>query len=329
MIIKTKQEVVPKISVCIPIYNGEKYIEKCIRSLFEQTLDDIEYVFVNDCTPDNSMGIVYDVMEEYPNRKPYIKIINHEINLGIAISNRDALLSTRGEYVITCDNDDWVDLDMYECLYNKAKEINADVVCCDYYLEYPNKRVPSVSHFEGDKDERVKAWIKRKYTAFSWATMVRGTIYRNQVLYITEGYAEDAVRACQVQFYANRYAYIAKPMYHYRVGGFSSTNMELRMRVDLIAYRWIIDFLSVHCGTRYDYEMNVAKLVLKRRWCTHKLLPEFYTVWPEVNNVSLLKDSSFSCSVKILLWLAIHKRRWEYDCLTRIYRTLKKLISKN
>ena len=59
----------PKVSVIIPVYGVEKYIERCARSLFKQTLDDIEYLFIDDCTPDDSVDVLRNVLEEYPNRK--------------------------------------------------------------------------------------------------------------------------------------------------------------------------------------------------------------------------------------------------------------------
>ena len=74
-----------KISVIIPIYKVEKYIDRCARSLFCQTMQDIEYIFVNDCTPDDSVRLLQSVIDEYPKRKPYIKIISHERNMGSGI----------------------------------------------------------------------------------------------------------------------------------------------------------------------------------------------------------------------------------------------------
>ena len=71
----------PKVSVIIAVYGAEKYIEKCARSLFEQTLNDIEYIFVDDCTPDKSMDILISVLSDYPNRKNQVKIIHNETNL--------------------------------------------------------------------------------------------------------------------------------------------------------------------------------------------------------------------------------------------------------
>ena len=70
----------PLVSVCIPIYGVEKYIEKCARSVFEQTYENIEYIFVNDCTKDRSMKILDTVINEYPNKKSNVQIVNHEKN---------------------------------------------------------------------------------------------------------------------------------------------------------------------------------------------------------------------------------------------------------
>lgn len=127
-----------KVSICIPVYGVEKYIEKCARTLFEQTLHEIEYIFVDDCTPDRSIEILQKVLEEYPHRKAQVKIIHHEKNGGLVAARNTALKHVSGEYVIHCDSDDWVELDMYETMYAKAKETDADMVCCDYIMEYPN-----------------------------------------------------------------------------------------------------------------------------------------------------------------------------------------------
>ena len=127
-----------RVSVCIPVYGVEKYIEKCARTLFEQTLQDIEYIFVDDCTPDRSIEILQKVLEEYPHRKNQVKIIRHEINQGVGAARNHAVAACTGEYVIHCDPDDWIELDMYEKMYEKAKESDADMVYCSYVHEYPN-----------------------------------------------------------------------------------------------------------------------------------------------------------------------------------------------
>lgn len=127
-----------KVSVCIPVYGVEKYIEQCVRTLFGQTLREIEYVFVDDCSPDKSIEIMQRVLEEFPERKAWVKLIRHETNKGVGAARNYAVAACTGEYVIHCDPDDWVELDMYEKMYNKAKETDADMVYCSYVREYPH-----------------------------------------------------------------------------------------------------------------------------------------------------------------------------------------------
>ncbi len=124
-----------KISVCIPIYGAEKHIEQCVRTLFGQTLDSLEYVFIDDCSPDKSIEIMQKVLEEYPNRKEQVKLIRHETNQGVGAARNRGVAACTGEYIIHCDSDDWIDLDMYEKMYAKAKETNADMIECSFILE--------------------------------------------------------------------------------------------------------------------------------------------------------------------------------------------------
>lgn len=112
----------PLVSVIVPIYGVEPYIEKCARSLFEQSLENMEFIFVNDCTPDKSVEILRQVIEDYPRRYLQIQIIEHEENRGLAMARNSGLLIAKGEYIIHCDSDDWVELDMYEEMYEKALE---------------------------------------------------------------------------------------------------------------------------------------------------------------------------------------------------------------
>lgn len=122
----------PKVSVIIPVYKAEKYIEQCVRSLFEQTLDSIEYVFVDDCSPDNSIQVMQEILEEYPNRKPQVILIRHEMNKGVGQTRQDGIDVATGEYIIHCDPDDWVDTRLYLNLYDTAINTKADIIICDY-----------------------------------------------------------------------------------------------------------------------------------------------------------------------------------------------------
>ena len=112
----------PKVSVVVAIYNVAEYIEQCMRSLFEQTLDSVEYVFVDDCSPDDSMEIVSRVLTEYPQRQGQVNIIRHEQNMGVAVTKNDGIRNATGEYFIVVDPDDYVERDMLEVMYEKAEK---------------------------------------------------------------------------------------------------------------------------------------------------------------------------------------------------------------
>ena len=131
----------PKVSFLVPVYNVSAYIGRCARSLFEQTFDDIEYIFVNDCTPDDSMERLEAVIEQYPERAGQVKIINQEQNQGPGTARNVALLAASGEYVCCVDSDDYVDADMVDAMYAKAVAEEADIVVADMWMEYPEMPV--------------------------------------------------------------------------------------------------------------------------------------------------------------------------------------------
>ena len=124
------------VSIIVPIYNVEKYIERCIRSLFEQTMDDVEYIFVDDCTPDQSMAILRHLMEEYEFRNLNIKIISHEHNKGLPSARNTGLAAATGDYIFHCDSDDWMEKDAMEKMYQAAQANQADIVWCDWFLSF-------------------------------------------------------------------------------------------------------------------------------------------------------------------------------------------------
>ena len=122
-----KEVIMPKISIIVPVYNVEKYLEKCLDSLVNQTLEDIEIRVVNDGTKDASQKIIDKYVKKYPKKvKGYIKE-----NGGLSSARNYGIKKAKGEYIAFVDSDDYVELDMYEKMYNKAINNNFDIVVCD------------------------------------------------------------------------------------------------------------------------------------------------------------------------------------------------------
>ena len=139
-----------KISVIVPIYKAEFFIERCIRSLMEQTMkDNIEFVFVNDCTPDNSMQILERVINDYPERSSQIIIWNNPENLGVSRSRKKGIELSSGKYIGWCDSDDFCEKNMFEDMCKKAFDNSSDIVVCNYWeVTNGEKRKICIVHTE-------------------------------------------------------------------------------------------------------------------------------------------------------------------------------------
>ena len=122
----------PKISIIVPVYNVEKYIDKCLKSLVHQTLQDIEIIIVNDGTQDKSEEIIEKYVRGNQNKIKYYE----KSNGGLSSARNYGLEYATGEYIAFLDSDDYVESNMYEEMYNLAKKENADMVECDFIWEW-------------------------------------------------------------------------------------------------------------------------------------------------------------------------------------------------
>ena len=214
----------PKVSVIIPVYGVEKYIERCARSLFEQTLDDIEYLFVDDCTPDKSIEILKRVLEEYPQRKDQVVIHRMEQNSGQAKVREWGMRNATGEYVIHCDSDDWVDVRMYEEMYNKAIEEDADVVVCDFYSTDCENEQYSKGLISKERENVIADILLWRIAGCLWNKLVRRKEYTDHDLnYPTHNMGEDAALIVQILWNAKRISYLPEPFYYYYMNQTSIT----------------------------------------------------------------------------------------------------------
>ena len=151
----------PKVSVIVPVYNVENYVEKCLKSLVKQTLQDIEIIIVNDGSTDNSENIIKEFIKLYGEK---IKYVTKE-NGGLSDARNYGMKFASGEYIAFLDSDDYVDITLYEKMYNKAIEEQCDYVECDFIWKYDDKEVKDTGNIYKNKHEmlataRVVAWNK-------------------------------------------------------------------------------------------------------------------------------------------------------------------------
>ena len=260
----------PKVSILVPVYNVSCYIERCAHSLFQQTFDDIEYIFVNDCTQDNSIELLQKIIEQYPVRKPNVKIIHHETNRGLAAARNTAIDHSTGAYIQVVDSDDWIDTDMVELMYRKAIEETADVVMCDIYIERKDCTEIFASKLFDNKDEDFLAIMEGKIFSSLWNKLVKRNLFEMPETRVPEGlnHGEDQHVICRIFFYAQLVVQIQKACYHYVTYNQGSLTKKItEENIDNFILKWNLfdDFFkkeSLEKGNR----INQLKVTEKARF---------------------------------------------------------------
>lgn len=206
----------PKVSVIVPVYGVEKYIERCARSLFEQTLDDIEYIFVDDCTYDNSIQILEKISLEYPARIDKIRIIKLTKNVGLPSARRCGVEVADGEFIIHCDSDDWVSNSMLETMYIAAINQDSDAVLCDILItDGVNYNRLINSRPSSNRSELISQMLRGQVHSSLCNKLIKRSLYTNDISFPQSNMREDMVLTIQLISKARNISYINQPFYYY------------------------------------------------------------------------------------------------------------------
>lgn len=248
----------PKVSVIVPIYNVEKYLEKCINSLLSQTLEDIQIILVNDGSKDNSGNIAKEYEKNNKNRVIYVE----KENGGLSDARNYGLKYATGDFIAFLDSDDYIEKNAYEEMYNKAIEENADYVECDFIWEFPNKiRVDKQYPYKNKKEMlsfvRVVAWnklIKRQLITDNNLEFPKGLRY------------EDVEFTYKLIPFINKFAYVDKPFIHYvqREGSIANVQNERTAEIFTVLDN-VIEFYkknNIYEEYRDELEYNYARYLL-------------------------------------------------------------------
>lgn len=203
----------PKVSVIVPFYNVELYIERCARSLFGQTLDDMEYIFVDDCSTDSSVQVLNDVLRLFPDRESSTHIVRLPENGGQAKALREGLKLATGNFVIKCDGDDEIELESYEELYDKAVRENLDLVIFDFVQLYSDgSSLYMGQHLE---DDMIYEILTNMISTSVCNKLVRRDVLKEPFVYPEGSMCEDFVFSIQYFYRCLRIGSINKPYYKY------------------------------------------------------------------------------------------------------------------
>lgn len=202
-----------KVSVVIPVYNVEKYLEKCILSIINQTLKDIEIVIVNDGSTDNSIEII----NKFKNMDSRIKVINKE-NEGLLAARGTGINIVSGKYILNIDGDDWIEDDCCEKMYNYIEKYGADMVICDYYADYKNNyKIITGGNFNkiDDNLEYLRKYLTGDIKSYIWLKMVRAECFKNIDFSKRISLGEDCYLTLMLSKKVVKVIKIDKPLIHY------------------------------------------------------------------------------------------------------------------
>ena len=302
-----------KVSVLVPIYGVEKFIGKCLHSLFAQTYPDIEYVFVNDCTNDNSMQVLNQILKEYPDRQAQVKIITHTVNRGLAAARNTALENATGKYIIHVDSDDYLETDAIRILYNVVEKEKVDVVCFDSYIIYPDKRLEIHKPFTSDVTEYVKMLLSKTVNCSLWGNFFTRELYVRSGIKSVEGldYGEDFAVTPRLIYNASKIVKINNCLYNYvqyNTNAYTKNVSKKSFNNMLQAVEILNDYFS-HIP---DSSLYIETLIcLKLRVKTHllksvsdDLLLDTVNLYPDIEKEHMIL---LPIQDRILLVLSSHK----------------------
>ena len=318
-----------KVSLLIPVYNVENYIERCAHSLFQQSYKNIEYIFVDDCTKDRSIELLLITSEKYPERKEQIRIIRHSVNKGLAAARKTAIQNCTGEYIMHIDSDDYIDKNAVELCITLATKQYADIVALGIKHIYKHQIKVESPNIGLHKSEYIDNLINRKTPVNLVTQFCKRSIIKDDALPIIGlNFAEDYATTTRIAYYAEKIVELDQPVYNYwHENENSYTNNISFSRINDImrAFNIICDFYEnkpefkeyKHILKNAYYRNIVMMLVL----CKNEDISHISSL-----NLKLMKPSKVSLNLKhkILYALFYYKK----NQLLKTYKALGLLISK-
>ncbi len=295
-----------KVSFIVPIYNVTPYIEECARSLFNQTLESCEFIFVDDCSTDNSSELLMELItSEFSQMQDRITLIRHASNLGASEARNTALKVAKGNFVIFIDGDDWVDPELAEELAIEQLVNNADLVSSNYYKVKNGSKNHHRSPYIGGRTGSLHLLASQSFAIENriWGTLIRRSlICDNSITFdpnITMG--EDFLFLIQLLYHAERIAHVSDPLYFYRTDNSSSAmhNISQSQKDSYIAAtEQVTEFLTTH-STENEFRTTLYLL----RWNLKR--------WQIMRSGHTLTPYALLIRSKMLILNSIHRLRWQ------------------
>ena len=304
------------ISVIVPIYKVENFIGRCVDSLMKQSLrQGVEYIFVDDCSPDKSMLVLNEVLNSYPERKSNILIIKHKENKGLPSARNTGMQYASGKYIYHCDSDDYLEDNALELLLQQAESLHADIVWCDWFLTFSKNERYMKQPVYFTPDEALKGILKGHMKYNVWNKLVLHSLYTENGVLFPDGHGMGEDMTMMLLFaVAGRVAYIPQAFYHYVKLNTEAYSQNFSLNhLESVKHniRTVELFLHSRLGNGLDLEIACMKLEAKFPFLMSDR-KEMYRLWertyPEAN-AYILRNHYISRRRRWVQWCAA-KRLW-------------------
>ncbi len=303
-----------QVSVIVPIFKVEQFIVRCAQQLLGQSLESVQLIFVDDCSPDNSMALLEETIQAHGASSKDIQIIRHERNKGLAAARNTGLSVATGEYILHCDSDDYLELDALELLYSKAKEGDADIVWSDWYLTYASaeRYMPQPNY--ATAYEALQGVLGGGMKFNVWNKLVRRSLYTAYDIQFPEGHnmGED-MTMIMLFAVATKVAYVPKGLYHYvRLNENAYTQQQTPQQLADIQFNAerVVEFLQNHSIQNVTpTDIRIFQLNVKYPFLTTGKKDDFkrWQEWFPEANAYICKNHTMGLRARFLQWSASKK----------------------
>lgn len=216
-----------KISIIVPVYNTEKYLDRCLSSILNQKLYEIEIIIINDCSTDKSLKII----KKYMNLDKRIILIDKKKNEGLSEARNSGIKIAKGKYILHIDSDDWIEEEYFKDMYDYAEKSKADIVISDFYKDYNNKiiyRKDQNTNIEIDKTIAIeKIFLGGGYPCV-WNKLIKKDLYEIYGIKHPKGIGlgEDLAVTPKLIYYSKKVVKLNHAYYHYIQNDLSITKIK-------------------------------------------------------------------------------------------------------
>lgn len=302
-----------QVTILMPIYKVEQYLEKTLCSIFNQTYPYLDYVFVNDCSPDNSLHVLQNTIAKHKIENNRYIIVNHTQNEGIAVSRADCIANAKGDYIFFVDSDDWIEKDAVEKMVAATRNGTIDIVGCDYMKDHISGQ--TTYHHDNYADscrENLYRCLNYDIATVLWKLLIRRSLFDNFQITPHVDIVEDYIMSVKLYYYAQSFIALPQAFYHYVQ--YNQARVSLQTLWSISMHIKGVEEVEHFCKEKGLYDEKVAQKLLMRKFniksnfvLNKQLLDSeaYQRTFPEAKGIWHLMN--YSRKERVKFWLAEHK----------------------